>query len=187
MDKLKPYLRLVQKNIDRIALVAFFLLTGLVIWFYISEKGAERTPPPEVTTTRMPAHLPDAEGNYERVIHNLSWQGELFAKRPLDENNPFIDLVRYNIFAEREPPTEAEINQEVRNQIQQAQAAFAAAQQTTDLDRKREELQQVIRLCDRVITVWRAQSGTDQQIARDLREQAQQQLNAITPPESQGH
>lgn len=179
MEQLKPLLRILQKNIDRVALVVFFALTGAVLYLQQTEGGdvPTVTPPP---LTPMPTHLPNDQ--YNQVLHSLSWDGQLYQPRPLDDEHPFIDLVRFNMFAEREPPSEQEVNQRVAELLQQAREAERLAGETRDPDRMREELQQVIRLCDQVVTVWRAQSDTDQAVAREMRERAQAALDALNQP-----
>jgi hypothetical protein len=179
VDKIRPLLRRLQRNIDRAAVVVFAALTALVVFIWQAEQASPPTEPPPVPPSRMPDHLPNDE--YAALMRSLTWNDTLFEERPLDDEHPLIEIIRQNLFLPREPPTEQEMIERVNQTVREAAAALSTARELPDDDpRKREQLERCIDRCDQIITVWSALSGGAQQgPAEEMRDEAQELLNTI--------
>lgn len=178
MEKLAPLLKNLEKNIDRLAIVVFVGLLAAVGWIWQGEQSASIPQPAEVPATAMPAHLPNEV--YDELMSTLAWEGQLYHARPIDDEHPFVEIIRYNIFTEREPPSEDEIISEVNRLLDTADSALSSARGLDNADRRKQELlERCVRSCDQVITVWTAFSGAQQTRAEELRSEAQGLLDEI--------
>lgn len=181
MESLKPLLKSLEKQLDRIAVVVFLALMGAVIYFYQSEQGqAPAEEPAEVPPTDLEREVEFPDASYTSVIETLTWNGQLYGDRPIDASHPYFEIVQSNIFTQRTPPTEEEVRQQALADLEQARQAFAAA--TTPgltVEQIRESLERTVRLADRIIVVWSQQTGVQQTDAVALRDQAQALLDQM--------
>lgn len=168
-----------QRNVDRVAVVVFFMLVGLVFYIWYGERTTDPGTSAQVNPSQMEPHIPNPE--YAKVMEAFSWDGKLYEKRPIGDDHPMVDIVRYNLFAQREPPTEQEVIEQVNQAMQVATAALEQAKGLTNDDPRKEVLlERAIDQCDRVITVWAAVSdGAQQGVARQTREEATALLNEL--------
>jgi hypothetical protein len=180
MDQLKPLLRKLQRNIDRAAIVVFFILTGAVIYFYQSEQSAPPAEEPrEIRATHLDVQVEFPDENYQTVMTALSWGGDLYASRPIDRSHPFFAIIEQNLF--REPLTMQELHEQALELLEDAQTAFnQASQPGQSPEEVRVQLERTVNLCNRVIDIWAAQSGgAEQAEARALLERAQALLDSM--------
>lgn len=178
MERLKPLLRKIDRNIDRIAIVVFLFLTATVIFLWNYEKTSDPDEPPgQPARAELDEKLPNE--HYTKVIRDIAWDGDLYQARPINEEHPYYDLIRFNDFTRLEATTDQEIRERVEGMLSEAQTLYDSTEDMSDLPLRLERLERAQRLCEQIIQVWSAQSGVAQGGARQLLEQVVADIEAV--------